>query len=140
MSPPTVVVDTGPVVALLDASEAHHEWAQNQFDALSPPSLTYCRAFGSIVLRQRIGEIRSLRLRLVELGVLCDVRLLDSGDDTLAMARPMHRYRQFPICSAAAGLVWLVERTVHGSFMTLNLDFQLYRQTRRRVIPLLTPA
>jgi len=40
---PTVVVDTGPIVALLDADEAHHEWARRQFDTLAAPLLT-CEA------------------------------------------------------------------------------------------------
>ena len=41
---------------------------------------------------------------------------------------------------ADACLVRLVERTDHASVMTLDSDFHIYRQTRRRVIPLLTPA
>ena len=36
---PTVIVDMGPVVALLDAAEAHNDWARSRFDALAPPLL-----------------------------------------------------------------------------------------------------
>ena len=39
-----------------------------------------------------------------------------------------------------ACLVRLVERTDRASIMTLDSDFRIYRQARRRVIPLLTPA
>ena len=41
---------------------------------------------------------------------------------------------------AAACLVRLVERTDHASILTLDLDFRIYRQARRRVIPLLSPT
>ena len=36
---PTVIVDMGPVVALLDAVEAHHDRARSRLDALAPPLL-----------------------------------------------------------------------------------------------------
>ena len=31
------LVDTGPLVALFDGSDAHHEWAKQRFDELHPP-------------------------------------------------------------------------------------------------------
>jgi len=38
-----VILDTGPLVAALDASEAHHGWATMQFKTISPPLIT-CEA------------------------------------------------------------------------------------------------
>ena len=57
----TVIVDTGPIVALLDADEAHHEWARTQFAALAAPLLT-CEAVLSEAsfLLQRAGADQSL--------------------------------------------------------------------------------
>ena len=100
--PPTVVVDTGPIIALLDADEAHHDWVGGQFETLAPPLLT-CEA-------------------------------------ALAIGRLIRRYGDVPMSFADACLVRLVERTEHASIMTLGSDFHIYRQTRRRVIPLLAPA
>jgi len=138
---PTVVVDTGPIVALLDADETHHEWARRQFDTLAAPLLT-CEAVISETsfLLQRVGADPSLPARLVERGVLRIVRLLNSSDDAAAIGRLMRRYHDVPMSFADACLVRLVERTDHASVMTLDSDFHIYRQARRRVIPLLTPA
>ena len=36
---PTVIVDMGPVVTLLDAVETHHDGAPSRLDALAPPLL-----------------------------------------------------------------------------------------------------
>ena len=141
MASPTVVVDTGPIVALLDADEAHHDWALGQFDTLAPPLLT-CEAVLSETsfLLQRVGADPSLPVTLVERGVLRVGRLLDSSDDALAIGRLIRRYRNVPMSFADACLVRLVERTDHASVMTLDSDFHIYRQATRRVIPLLTPA
>ena len=138
---PTVVVDTGPVVALLDADETHHDWARGQFDTLVPPLLT-CEAVISETsfLLQRVGADPSLPVTLVERGVLKVVQVVDSRDDALAVGRLIRRYRDVPMSFADACLVRLVERTDRGSIMTLDSDFNIYRQARRRVIPLLTPA
>jgi len=138
---PTVVVDTGPIVALLDADEAHHEWARRQFDTLAAPLLT-CEAVISETsfLLQRVGADPSLPVRLVERGVLRVDRLLSSSDDAAAISRLICRYHDVPMSFADACLVRLVEQTDHASVMTLDSDFHIYRQVRRRVIPLLTPA
>ena len=36
---PTVIVDMGPVVALLDSVEVHHDEARRRLDAQAPPLL-----------------------------------------------------------------------------------------------------
>ena len=138
---PSVIVDTGPIVALLDADEAHHDWARDQFDTLAPPLLT-CEAVLSetSILLQRVGADPSILLTLVERGVLRVEQLLDSGEDALAIDRFIRRYRNVPMSFAVACLVRLVERTDGASIMTLDSDFRIYRQARRRVIPLLAPA
>jgi len=60
---PTVVVDTGPIVALLDADEAHHEWARRQFDTLAAPLLTceadYYRYRADLMVRHDEGLTRT---------------------------------------------------------------------------------
>ena len=138
---PSVVVDTGPIVALLDADEAHHDWAREQFDLLAPPLLT-CEAVLSETsfLLQRVGADSSIPLTLVERGVLRVERLLAADEDALAIGRLIRRYRDVPMSFADACLVRLVERTDRASVMTLDSDFHVYRQARRRVIPLLIPA
>ena len=139
--PPTVVVDTGPIVALLDADEAHHEWARSQVAALAPPLLT-CEAVLSEAsfLLQRAGADPSLPVQLVERGVLQVARPLAHEADAAAVARLIRRYGNLPMSFADACLVRLVERTDNASVMTLDADFRIYRQGGRRVIPLLMPT
>ena len=140
MPPPTVVVDTGPIVALLDSDEAHHDWARRQFAALKPPLLT-CEAVLSEAsfLLQRASADPSLPVTLIERGVLRVARPFAGEDDALAVGRLMRRYRDVPMSFADACLVRIVECTDNASIMTLDSDFRIYRQAGRRVIPLLIP-
>lgn len=141
MAVPTVIVDTGPIVALLDADEAHHEWARTQFAALGPPLLT-CEAVLSEAsfLMQRAGVDQSLPVTLVQRGALRIERPIASEADALAVGRLIRRFRSVPMSFADACLVRLVEGTDNASIMTLDSDFHIYRQAGRRVIPLLIPT
>ncbi len=139
--PPTVVVDTGPLVALFDRGEARHAWARRQFDTLKAPLIT-CDAVlseTSYILR-RLGADPSLPVQLVGQGVLRVAPLFDLTADTLAVGRLMRRYADVPMAFADACLVRIVESREHASVMTLDSDFRIYRQRGRRVIPLLMPA
>ena len=137
---PTVVVDTGPIVALLDADEARHDWARTRFEELRAPLLT-CEAVlseASFLLR-RAGADPGLPARLVRRGVLEVVGVIESDADSDALTRLMRRNADVPMSFADACLVRIVERTPHGSVMTLDPGFRIYRQARRRTIPLLIP-
>ena len=137
---PTVVVDTGPIVALLDADEARHDWARARFEELRAPLLT-CEAVlseASFLLRCA-GADSSLPVRLVRRGVLEVADPFDSDADADALARLMRRYADVPMSFADACVVRIVERTPNGSVMTLDSGFRNYRQAGRRTIPLLIP-
>ena len=139
--PPTVVADTGPIVALFDADEAHHEWARRQFQVLAAPLLT-CEAVLSEAsfLLARVGADPSLPVKLVERGVLKVTQVLSSPEDVGAVGRMIRRYRNMPMSLADACLVRIVERSDQASVLTLDSDFRVYRQENRRVIPVLSPS
>lgn len=137
---PTVIVDTGPLLAFLDRGDSNHDWAKARFGELRPP-LTTCEAVLSEAsfLLTRIGADAGLAIALVERGVLAVGPLLGTGDDAAAIRRLMRRYDNVPMSFADACLVRLVERAANASIMTLDADFHIYRQARRRVIPLIAP-
>ncbi|MCY4599489.1 MAG: PIN domain-containing protein [Acidobacteria bacterium] len=140
MPQPTVVVDTGPIVALVDADERHHDWARRTFDDLQPPLLT-CDAVlseASFLLR-RAGADPDLPAALVERGVLRVAAGCATSDAARAVGRLIRRYANVPMSFADACLVRIVETTANASVMTLDGDFRIYRPASRRVIPLLMP-
>lgn len=135
---PNVVVDTGPIIALLDADEAQHGWTVGRFEELQPPLLT-CEAVltEASYLIARAGARPSVVIDLVTRGMLTVFSLLDNEAD--AISRLMQRYASVPMSLADACLVRITELTANATVLTLDSDFRIYRQKGRRLIPLLMP-
>jgi predicted nucleic acid-binding protein len=135
---PSVVVDTGPLIAALDADETHHEWTRTQLESLRPPLLT-CEAVltEATFLLARVGADPGMIVHLITAGLLTIVPLFDENAE--AITRLLRRYANVPMSLADACLVRIVERTPHASVFTLDSDFQIYRQKGRRRIPLIAP-
>jgi uncharacterized protein len=134
----SVIVDTGPIVALLDADDQHHAWVKAQFARLRPPLIT-CEAVltESCFLIARGGGGASAVIQLAERGVLSVAQLFDA--EAASVARLMRRYENVPMSLADACLVRLIELTSQSTLFTLDSDFEIYRQKGRRLIPLLAP-
>jgi predicted nucleic acid-binding protein len=134
----SVVVDTGPIVAMLDADEANHDWVMSQVQRLRAPLVT-CEAVltEAAFLMSRAGVDSSIVPQLVTRGFVTIAKLFD--DDAAQIVRLMARYRSVPMSLTDACLVKLVERTPNATLFTLDSDFSIYRQKGRRLIPLLSP-
>ena len=134
----SVVVDTGPIVAMLDADEANHDWVMSQMQRLRAPLVT-CEAVltEAAFLMSRAGVDSSIVPQLVTRGFVTIAKLFD--DDAAQIVRLMARYRNVPMSLTDACLVKLVERTPNATLFTLDADFSIYRQKGRRLIPLLSP-
>lgn len=133
-----VVLDTGPLVALLNRGDRYHLWAREQWARAAPPFLT-CEA----VLAEACFLLRSLKggpaavLDLARRGIL-DLSYRP-GDEAGALAQLMKRYRDVPMSLADACLVRIVERHPTGVVLTLGRAFAAYRKNGRRPIPVLEP-
>jgi predicted nucleic acid-binding protein len=133
-----IIVDTGPLVALLNARDEHHEWAKAAMDAVEPPLIT-CEA----VLTEAAYLVRKLRggpeavLDLVTRQVLrVDFRV---DNELLALRTLVSRYASVPMSLADACLVRMAELRPRAAVLTLDADFQVYRRSGRLAIPLISP-
>ena len=133
-----VIVDTGPIVALLNARDEFHEWTRDAMDTMQPPMLT-CEA----VLTEASYLVRKLRggpeavLDLVTRGVLEIAFRLDA--ELLALRTLTTRYASVPMSLADACLVRMAEMRPRATVLTLDADFRVYRRSGRLAIPVLMP-
>jgi uncharacterized protein len=133
-----VLIDTGPIVAILIPVDRYHGWAREQFSSLLPPLLT-CEAVLSEAqfLVHRFGGDPVVVLEMVTKGVLNVTFNMEAEADRLIKLQ--RRYQNLPMSLADACLVRMSELHAHSRVFTLDSDFRIYRRHGRQVIPVLAP-
>ncbi|HUE84533.1 MAG TPA: PIN domain-containing protein [Vicinamibacterales bacterium] len=133
-----VLLDTGPLVALVDARDRYHRWAIAQWGDIEPPLLT-CEAVISeacFLLDQAAGGSAAVFQMLLREAVAIGFRL----DEHLKEVDKLRtKYADVPMSVADASLVRMSEQFSRSAVLTLDDDFKVYRKHGRYVIPLLSP-
>jgi uncharacterized protein len=133
-----ILVDTGPLVALLDRQDHHHTWVKAQLQKMDSP-LDTCEAVLSeacFLLQQVPGGPQAV-LELVTKGLVTVSFSL--WDEAKAIQRLLLRYADVPMALADACMVRLAEIHPSSLVFTLDSDFKIYRKHGRTVLPLLLP-
>jgi predicted nucleic acid-binding protein len=133
-----VIVDTGPLVALLVATDDHHRWTMERLREIRPPLLT-CEP----VLAEAAHLVRRVHHGIGRFADLLASDLLRIECLVMAeratVARLLRRYADRPMSLADACVVRLAELHDGASVFTIDGDFSVYRKHGRRRIPLITP-
>ncbi|MCI0745951.1 MAG: PIN domain-containing protein [Verrucomicrobia subdivision 3 bacterium] len=132
------ILDTGPLVAFVDADEQYHGWAAEQFRRL-PAGFVTCEAvlteaffllgFSAIALKALSGLLRERHIKVP----------FRFSDESEAVMQLMRRYHEVPMSFADACLVRMAELNQRASILTLDRHFRIYRKNRRQVIPVVIP-
>jgi hypothetical protein len=127
-----VLVDAGPLVALVESTDAHHTNCVAALAAIDGPLVTVWPAFTEAMYLVRGADRSEAALwGMLESGGI-DLALLDAGDAP-RMKALMHQYRDQPMDLADAALVHVAERDgLNRIFTTDRRHFQTYRINRRR--------
>jgi uncharacterized protein len=134
-----VIIDTGPLVALLNGRDQHHQWARDLLDTIKPPLLT-CESVLSeacFLLGQTPGGAQAvmqlLHRQIVEIS-------FSLREEATHIGQLMKKYDNVPMSLADACLVRMSETHADSQVLTLDEDFRIYRKERRQQIPLLIPS
>ena len=122
-----ILIDAGPMVALISASDNHHEICRTTLESIAEPLATVWPAFteAMYLLRSSWPAQRAL-WGMVERGTIEIIYL--SIDDTRRMRELMDKYRDLPMDLADAALVHTAERErIHRIFTLDRRDFSVYR-------------
>jgi predicted nucleic acid-binding protein len=127
---PAVLVDTGPLVALLDRSDPYHLTCQETLSSLEDSLVTVWP-----VVTEAMYMLRSYWQAQDALWEMIDtaaVEILVLGkNDVGRMRELMRKYRDLPMDLADAALVRVAERERLRRIFTLDRrDFQIYRPSR----------
>lgn len=137
MTEPRVLLDTGPLVALLSKNDTHHRRCVDTFAALSPPLHTCWPVLTEAAWLLR-AQPRPLD-RIAEAHAAGMFVLLPLEGDSLGdIAAIMRRYEDAGIQLADAALTHLAERESIRTVFTLDRrDFSIIRLKRNRPLTLL---
>ena len=134
-----VVVDTGPLAALLNRRDRHHAWIRQVLDTVEPPIFT-CEAVVSeacFLLGRLAGGQAALMELLANDVVRIDFRLHAEIDSVRGL---MRKFATVPMSLADACLVRMSELDAQTTIITMDSDFRVYRRNRRQVIPTIMPG
>ena len=135
-----VLVDSGPLVALLDRRDLHHEWVQRELANLHQPLVT-CEAVPSEVffLVSRIRHGTSALIALLRDRLISTAADFSHHKESEEILRHLERYSNVPMSFADACLVRMCEIDADAIVFTTDRDFLTYRRNRRQPIPLISP-
>ncbi|HME91032.1 MAG TPA: PIN domain-containing protein [Myxococcaceae bacterium] len=122
-----ILVDTGPLVALLHADDSNHESCKEALRGLREPLGTVWPVVTeAMYLLAFSWKGQSALWEMIE-GELVSLLPLDAADAP-RMTALMHKYRDLPMDFADAALVRVAERERLRRIFTVDRrDFQLYR-------------
>jgi uncharacterized protein len=136
---PSVIADSGPLVAFLVETDSHHRWAVERFRELQAPFLT-CEP----VLTETFYLVSRLRKGPRKFFELLDSGLLNVQFEVqverTALRKLIYKYSDLPMSLADACLVRMCELLDDPIVFSTDRHFRIYRKNGRQMIPLLMPA
>lgn len=135
----SILIDTGPLVAMLNRRDQYHQWATEQWADIVPPVFT-CEPVltEACFLLRELSQGPAAVLDLVGRGAIKIA--YDVEAEVEPLAKLMTRYAEVPMSLADACLVRMVELRPGASVLTLDRNFRIYRTHGRRVIPAVMPS
>jgi len=127
---PAVLVDTGPLVALLDRSDPYHLTCQETLSSLDDSLVTVWPVVTEAMYMLRAyWRAQDALWEMLDTGA---VEIMPLGiEDLPRMRELMRKYRDQPMDLADAALVRVAERERLRRIFTLDRrDFQIYRPSR----------
>lgn len=125
-----ILVDTGPLVALIHADDQHHRKCVEAARKITGRRVTVWPVVTeAMYLLGFSWEAQSALWKMIESGAF-EILPLDA-DDAPRIHELMGKYRDLPMDLADAALVRVAERErIRRVFTTDRTDFQLYRPSR----------
>lgn len=132
------IVDTSPLVALLDTDDQYHTWAMEAFHHIHGPMIT-CEPVISeaFFLLKKLPDAQDKILEWIRLGSLSISFILAHEADPVR--KLMNKYRDRPMSLADSCLVRMAELYERYSIFTLDSDFKIYRRHGREPLKLICP-
>jgi predicted nucleic acid-binding protein len=134
-----VLIDTGPLVALLNRRDASHEWVSGVLDGIEPPLFTCDPVISeACFLVRHLEGGQDAVLALLARGVVRSE--FSVGAEIAPLRALMKKFSNVPMSLADACLVRMTEIDTNSVVLTLDSDFHIYRRNRKQLVPTISPG
>ena len=125
------MTDTGPLVAILDRDDPHHERCATALQQVRSPLITVWPVITEAMYLLAFSRpAQDSLLEMIQRGVVLVVPLSDQ--DVPRIRALMEKYKDVPMDFADAALVRIAEQKGALDVFTLDKDFVVYRAARGR--------
>jgi predicted nucleic acid-binding protein len=133
-----VIIDTGPLVAYIDKSQAQHGWMRGLDLSGAAPWLTCETVIAEAwYLLRKAPWLQDVLLDMISGGAL-SIDFSLAGD--IASIRWLRRkYRDVPMSLADACLVTMAQAYDRAVLLTFDSDFSVYRTVEGEAVTVLKP-
>lgn len=137
MAAPNVILDTGPLVGFLDASDQWHEWSLARFAELPSPMLTCEAVLSEATYLLGAGPAADRLFEMIELGALDIASLFphESPKIRAFMKRYSGRAQLADACVVRLSELHPLARVLTSD----GEDFRVYRRNRHDRVPIIAP-
>ena len=133
-----VLVDTGPLVAMINRRDTNHRWATDHSKLLGPLFFT-CEAViteAHFLLGRTHDGSKQLNKIVADGGIVLAFSYADHFDRVNAL---METYANVPMSFADACLVRMAEVYPDGKIFTTDGDFRIFRKNKTERLDVLMP-
>lgn len=132
-----VIIDSGPLVALLNPRDQFHRWTLEVAQQYAPPWLVCESVVAEVMTLLPSFTIQdALYAMLQRQSLVFGFRM---SEEWPALQALMRKYQELPMSMPDAALVRMSELHEAAHVLTFDTDFQIYRRFGRRKIPLIAP-
>ncbi len=133
-----ILIDSGPLVALLSSIEKYHRWVLEQLSDMSGELVTTEAVLSEVVflLRHHPTALNAIS-SLVKQGILhIDRAFSESPTECLELVL---KYADLPSSVADVSLVYLHSKLKNSVIFTLDSDFLVYKDKSTKPLRLVAP-
>lgn len=132
MNPAGILLDTGPIVALLSAGDANHERTLRVFGETTPPfRCTEAVIAEACFLMRKVDPTGPAEVIALGRKGVYDIAISLSAESP-AIETLLRKYADRPISLADACLIRCAELNDESRVFTFDTDFKVYRWARNR--------
>lgn len=134
----TVLVDTGPIIALIDNRDSYHTWAASKIDTFENPMITNTAVVVEVLfILKRLNKNANRFFGFVNEGI---IKVKNPYPNNAELIHSMYsKYADLPASFADICLLSMIKQSKETKLFTIDSDFLIYHDSKGKPLNLISP-